>query len=122
MKMTNFEIYNAARAVAEAFQDDTQYLPIKINFYIQKNKTTLVALAQAIEEARYTIIRNYGIFDEENNQFTIPEENIDTAQKELADLFELEQEVEIYKVNIDSFPDSVTLTTGQMSAIMFMIN
>jgi hypothetical protein len=40
----------------------------------------------------------------------------------LDELLQLEQEVQIYKVNIDSFPDDIILTTGQMEALMFMIN
>jgi hypothetical protein len=42
--------------------------------------------------------------------------------KELNDLLGLEQEVNIYTVSIDSFGDELTLTTGQMEALMFMID
>ena len=46
--MTNLEIYTTAAAIAESFTDDTMYLPAKLNFYIQKNRATIAALAIGI--------------------------------------------------------------------------
>lgn len=122
MKMTNNEIYSHANQLMEAFQDGSQKLPIKVNFYLQKNKATLVALAQDIEKSRIEIAETYGILDTESNQYTIPSEKIADAAKELEDLFGLEQEVQIYTINIDSLNDELAMTTAQMEAIMFMID
>lgn len=122
MKLTNQEIYNYALDLNTAFNDDTQKLPIKINFYLQKNKSTLLTAAQDIETSRMSIINSYGAYDEESEQYVIPKENVEAAQNELNDLFALEQEVNIYKINIDNLSDDITLTTGQMEAIMFMID
>ena len=120
--MTNFEIYNTAKALGEAFTDGSQYLPIKVNFFIQKNKSTLVTLAQDIDNSRIAIVKNYGTIDAEQNQFVVPEDKIEAANAELMDLFNIEQEVDIKKVSIDSFPDDINLTTAQMEALMFMID
>lgn len=123
MKMTNTDIYTYAMKLAESFTDDTQRLPVKVNFYLQKNKSLLISLAQDIETSRMEIIRNYGAPSEENEgQYIIPADKVTEAQKELSDLLALEQEVTIYKINIDSIPDDLALTTGQMDAIMFMID
>lgn len=122
MKLTNKQIYDYAIALMEAFQDNTQKLPIKINFYLQKNKKILLELGQDIESSRMEIIREYGILDKETNQYIIPSEKIEAANKELADLLELEQEVNLYIINIDNLSDDYSLTTGQMEAIMFMID
>ena len=122
MTMTNFEIYNIAKAMGDAFQDGTQYLPVKVNFFIQKNKATLMALAQDIDNSRIEIVKNYGTMDEESNQFIVPEDKVEAANAELMDLFNIEQEVEIRKVSIDSFPEDINLTTAQMEALMFMID
>ena len=122
MKMTNFEIYNIAKAMGEAFTDGTQYLPVKVNFFIQKNKSTLLTLAQDIDNSRIAIVKNYGTMDEEANQFIVPEDKIEVANAELMDLFNIEQEVDIRKVSIDSFPEDINLTTAQMEALMFMID
>ena len=121
MKLTNNEIYLYTKKIAEAFDNKDQKLPIKINFYLQKNKNTLVQLAQDIEQSRLLIAKNYGDLDEEKQQYTISPENMDIVTKELNDLFNLEQDVQIYTVKIDQFDDDLTITTAQMEALMFMI-
>lgn len=122
MKLTNQKIYNYALGLNSAFVDNSQRLPVKVNFYLQKNKTILTDLAQDIESARMDIVRNYGTPSEDGMQFIIPKDKVEEAQKELNDLFALEQDVNIYTINIDSLSDDLTLTTGQMEAIMFMID
>ena len=121
MILTNNEIYNYASDLFEAFQDNNQRLPIKINFYLQKNKKTLLELSQDIEKSRIEIAKHYGVFDPETNKYNIPNEKLTIVNQELNDLFNLEQEVNIYKVNINNLSDDFDLTTAQMEAIMFMI-
>lgn len=122
MVLTNNEIYTYTRQLMEAFQDGEQKLPIKINFYLQKNKNTLLALAQDIEKSRLEIAQNFGELDETGTQYQIPAEKLAEASKELDDLFNLEQDVAIAKISVDSLSDDLTLTTAQMEAIMFMID
>ena len=122
MKLTNNEIYIYAQNLMMAFEDKEQKLPIKISFYLQKNKNTLLQLAQDIEQSRLEIARSYGELDEESSQYIIPPEKMEEASQELNDLFNLEQDVQIYTINIDSFGDDLTITTAQMEAIMFMID
>lgn len=121
MILTNNEIYNYASDLFEAFQDNNQRLPIKINFYLQKNKKTLLELSQDIEKSRIEIAKHYGVFDPETSKYNIPNEKLTAVNQELNDLFNLEQEVNIYKVNINNLSDDFDLTTAQMEAIMFMI-
>ena len=52
--------------------------------------------------------------------YDIPQENISLASVKLRDLFNLTQDVNIYKVSLDAFGD-VDLTAGQMQALLFMI-
>lgn len=120
--MTNSEIYNIATILGKAFEDEKQILPVKVNFYMQKNRATLMALAQEIEKARVEILQKHGTLNEETNQFEFTNEVAEIVIKELNDLLGLEQEVNIYTVNIDNFGDELTLTTGQMEALMFMID
>ena len=122
MTLTNNEIYMYAKNLTEAFNDKDQKLPVKINFYLQKNKNTLMELAIAIEAARLEIVKNYGNLDENSQQYIIAPDKIEEVNKELIDLLALEQEVQIYTVNIDNFSDDLSLTTAQMEAIMFMID
>lgn len=121
MKMTNNEIYMHANALMNAFTDADQKLPIKVSFYLQKNKTTLIALAQDIEKSRIEIAQNYGELNETGDQYVIAADKMEAAAKELEDLFGLEQEVNIYKINIDSLSDDLVMTSAQMEALMFMI-
>ena len=120
--MTNSEIYNIATILGKAFEDEKQVLPVKVNFYMQKNRATLMALAQEIEKARVEILQKHGTLNEETNQFEFANDVAQTVVQELNDLLSLEQDVNIYTVNIDSFGDELTLTTGQMEALMFMID
>ena len=122
MIMTNNEIYTHARRLLEAFQDGEQKLPIKIGFYLQKNKNTLTTLAQDIEKARIDIAQAHGELDEAGEQYIIPADKMAIVNKELEDLFNLEQEVTIHKVNIDSLSDDFVLSAAQMEALMFMID
>lgn len=122
MKFTNNEIYNLATRLNEAFQDANQHLPIKLNFFLQKNKKTLLEFAQEIEESRMEILRTYGEIDEESGNLHIPEDKIAAANKEIIDLLSLEQEVAIKTVQFEDIPEDISLTTGQMEAIIFMID
>ncbi len=122
MKLTNQQIYTYALNLNEAFKDNTQRLPIKFNFYLQKNKNTLIALAQDIEESRLNIIKFYGQPSEDGEKFNITHDKIGEAQNELNDLLKLEQEVTIYTIPMTSLTDDISLTTGQMEAILFMID
>lgn len=121
MKLTNRKIYEYALMLAEAFKDNEQKLPIKINFYLQKNKATLIELGQGIEQAREELIQAHGERTEDGSQYVIPKEKISIVQSELEDLLNLEQDVNIYTVSIDSLNNDLMLSTAQMEALMFMI-
>lgn len=121
MKLTNNEIYNYATKLASEFKDTKQVLPVKINFYLQKNKKLLLELAQDIEQARMQIAQAYGKYNEETQNYSIDPERVAEANKELNDLFTLEQDVNICMINFANIDDNLSLTTGQMEAMMFMI-
>lgn len=120
MLLTNQQIYNYTQALSNAFQNTTLNLPVKVNFYLQKNMRTLHSLAQDIEVARMEIAQRYGELQSESS-YIIPQEKIAEANQELTDLFALEQEVQIYMINLNSFKEDQCLTLEQMEAIMFMI-
>lgn len=121
MLMKNSEIYNTVMKITEAFGNENIYLPMKLNFYLQKNKRTLIDLSKDIEESRLKIAQEYGILSEDGTIFNIPEDKVAEASKELSDLFDLEQEVNIYTISADIIPNDIKLTTSQMEAMLFMI-
>lgn len=117
--MSNIDIYNTASMLLEAFKDEMS-LPVKVNFYLQKNMNGIVEMAKEIDKTRMEIIEKYGELDEESGNYTFKEDVIDTVNKELADLFSLEQDVKINQIELDWF-GSVELSSAQMAAIMYMI-
>lgn len=118
--MTNLEIYNIANNLLSAFDDNSQKLPVKVNFFLQKNKKTLMTLAQEIEEARFNIANTYGTQTEEGN-YAIEADKIEKAQAELNQLFNIDQDINIMKINYNDLDPDMELTTAQMEALMFMI-
>ena len=117
-KMNNGMIYQYALALNEALNDNDLQMPVAVLFSIEKNKQTLMAIAQDVEKYRMDIIKKYG--EEVDGNYNVPQDKIEIANKELQDLFSIEQEVNIYKFNIEDLGD-IKLTSNQMNAILFMI-
>ena len=118
MKMNNGMIYQYVLALNEALDDNDLPMPVAVIFSIEKNKQTLMAVAQDVEKYRMDIIKKYG--EEIDGNYNVPQDKIEIANKELQDLFSIEQEVNIYKFNIEDLGD-IKLTANQMNAILFMI-
>ena len=118
--MKNSEIYSLGNALLEYMQEELA-LPVKIKFYLQKNMNKVISLAREIEQSRTEILNKYGTLNEDGTSYHFEDDKIAEAQKELNDLFELEQEVKVNMLELDWF-DSVELSNEQVNAIMFMIN
>ena len=118
--LTNNKIYNYADGLMKNFSNQNLKLPIKINFYLQKNQLELLTLAQEIEKQRIDIIQEYGTLNEETQNYNVPNDKIDEVTKKINELFDLTQEVKIYKVKLKDF-GNLELTSGQMQALLFMI-
>ena len=117
--MTNLEIYTIANSFAEAFTDDSMYLPAKLNFYIQKNRSLMASLSTDIEKARDNIVLHYGEPTEDGG-YQIPPERVSEANDELNELLTVEQEVTVYTISLDAL-DGIDLTAKQMQVLLFMI-
>lgn len=120
MKFNNNEIYQIANTLTKTFNNLDIYIPAKANFFIQKNISILAAAAQEIEKSRLEIAKHYGILDEENQQYKIPEDKIEEASKELEELFSIEQDLDIKTFSIEALGNA-EFTSAQMQAMMFMI-
>lgn len=118
MQLRNQQIYDAAIKLA-SFEIEGK-IPVKINFFLQKNIQTLAAAGEEIEKARQKVISEFGQINEEGTHFIVPPEKLNEAQQELNDLFGLEQELNIHTFKLDDF-EGINLTYQQLSAIMFMI-
>ena len=121
MILKNKDIIEYYEVLSTGFKDNTKYLPAKISFIIQKNIKMLKELSEEIYSARNNIIQNYGIQDEEDkDSFIIPKEFQEITQKELDDLIEMEQEVNILKLKFSDI-ENLEFTMNQMEALIFMI-
>lgn len=116
---TNNQIYKIATIISEnPFKNDT-YIPIKFNFYIQRNIEAMLQEYQKIEKHRNDIFKHYGTMT--GDQFTIPQEKIEEVNKELESLGEIKQEVNITMIPLSAI-EELSLTTGELKSIMFMID
>lgn len=119
--MTNAEIYSHANNLLSAFEDIADLsLPVKVHFYFQKNTNTLIEMAQELEKSRNAIMDKYGTLDEETQSYKFEEDKLEQANRDINDLFSVEQEVAINVIPLEWF-DSVNFTAKQVSAFSFML-
>lgn len=117
--MTNYQIYEYAQRLS-AFNHCDIKMPVRINFYLQKNIQMIKQAAEEIEQMRLNIGAQFGAINIEQNGYDIPQENIAEVNREIQDLFNLEQDIPIHIFKLSDF-DGIELTYQQMSAIMFMV-
>lgn len=121
MKMTNNEIYTFAIALQKEFSlDSPLVIPVKVNFYLQKNINLLLGLAKEIETLRLNLGVKYGELNSETSSYHIPEDKRGIVQEELAALGSLEQEVTLYTFKLKDI-ENLELTIKQMNLLMNMI-
>lgn len=121
MLYTNEELYLILNNLNEQIFSQTDLIfPVKINFYIQKNKNLLIPLVQEIEDTRIKIVSANGTLNEETNQYSIDPDKMPIVIDELNKLFAIQQEVNFYQCELKDLGD-VLLTMQQMDALMFMI-
>lgn len=121
MLYTNEELYLILNNLNEQiFSQADLIFPVKINFYIQKNKNLLIPLVQEIEDTRIKIVSANGTLNEETNQYSIDPDKMPIVIDELNKLFAIQQEVNFYQCELKDLGD-VPLTMQQMDALMFMI-
>lgn len=118
--MTQEEIYQIASNFMNYFNDNENKMSVAIAYAIQKNKQTLVTIAQEIEQNRHIILTRYGTLQEDGN-FFIPKEAIAEANSELQKLLQIQEEVKIYTLTLEEL-QSTQLTMSQMNTLMFMID
>lgn len=120
MKFTNMELYEQAQQLMHVFDNENLYIPAKANFYIQKNIKLIIDAGEEIEQARIQIAQHYGTLDQQKNQYIVPPDKIEEANKEIQDLFSIEQNLDIKTIKIEDLGNT-ELTPKQMQALMFMI-
>ncbi len=115
--MSNLVIYNKANALLQEFsQLEDMILPVKVHFYLQKNMEKIVSMAQELEKQRMAIIEKYNITSETKQE----SEALEQANKDIEELFSLEQEVKVYMLPLE-WLEEVELNSKQVQAFSFML-
>jgi hypothetical protein len=79
MIVTNSQIYFYANNLMTNFVTNELKLPIKINFYLIKNKNLLIQLAQELDKNRADILNHYGVLSDDKTSYIIPPEKVEAA-------------------------------------------
>lgn len=122
-QFTNREILSYAESLSQIFLNPEKdiELPIKTNFYLQKNIKAFTKAAQEIDESRLAIGEKYGEYNFDENCYEIRDKDQRLlAQQDLKNLLSLDQVLEIYTVSLDDLQDT-QLTVAQLNAMLFMI-
>ena len=119
MVLNNLEILEKAQAL-DLFSKNNMKLPVRVNFFLQKNIRLILDAAYEIEQTKMSIAAQYGTLNEAKNGYDISPENRKIVEQELADLFNLEQDIPIHILKLENF-EGLEFTYQQMSAIMYMI-
>ena len=122
MILSNGFIFEYTQRLAEVINDDKVRFPARVNYTIQKNFNTLLALFNEINKQRMLTCQEYstGTTEEGNYLFEDAEKRA-SAEKELSDLLADTQDVAIKKFSIDAI-ENIDLTSKQMDTLMLMIN
>ena len=104
-------------------------LPVKVSYAISKNISKLNSELKTFYSQRQLLIDKYCERDEEGNKIAddkgnihIAAEHLETWGKEIEELLDIENEVDIHKFKLECFENyNIKLTPSQMSAINYMI-
>ena len=93
---------------------------ISIGYIMIKNKITLEPLVNAIYDMRRDIALEYSIGEEENGNVKIPKEKAEEVTQKLKELMDIENEVDLIQISIDSLKNA-ELTLEDTMGLMYML-
>ena len=97
-------------------------MPAKISYLIQYNMQQFEKRYNLIEKERMNIGKKYGKLDESGNYNILPE-NMEKAQKELDQLAEIEDMIDIHYIPLSELEkENMNLSLKQIRFLMFMID
>lgn len=122
-KFSNEEIYQYINNYKEIFsKEEDVFLPAKISYLIQYNMQQFEKRYNLIEKERMNVGKKYGKLDESGNYNILPE-NMEKAQKELDQLAEIEDMIDIHYIPLSELEkENMNLSLKQIRFLMFMID
>lgn len=119
--MSNKDIYINTQALSKYFgAKEAVTLPTMVNYAIQKNLKNLTDSYEVIDKIRISIGMKYGVKVDGEDTYKIIPEKLEIAQKELEQLLEVEQLIEVRMIKLEDLKN-IQLSSAQMQALLFMI-
>lgn len=124
MKLSNEKILNDAAKLSEISQ---KMLPVKASYAIAKNIAKLDVELKIYNAERNKLIEKYSQKDEqgkpivvENNQVKLQEECLEDWSRDIKELLEIENDIDIQKFSINVLKDR-DMTPAELVLIDYMI-
>ena len=124
MKLSNRRIVEETQIISKVSQKE---LPVKVSYAIAKNIGKIQSELKVYNAQKEKLIEKYAEKDEqgkvkvsEQNQLTIIPENIDSWNKDLNELLDIENEIDIHKFSF-SLLEGYNISPAELMAIDYMI-
>lgn len=125
MKLSNERIVNDANVLGAISQKN---LPIKVSYAIAKNIAKIEAEIKVYNKERQKLIEKYSVKDEEgkplieDNSIKIAPEHIEDWNRDIKELLEIENEIDIHKIQLHTLINSnCDFTPAELMLIDYMI-
>ena len=112
--MTNKDILKVYSGIQELI-DSKVPLNIKTGYLLAKNKRLLEPFAEAVEEQQLKLYKKYG--HEEKDGIKVENKDVPALQRELKELFDIENIINISKIPIQNFEDN-TVDVGILEKLI----
>lgn len=122
MKLSNEKLVNSIGVLSKLTNME---LPIKLSYAISKNITKIDRELTTYNKERQKLIEKYGEKDEECNlktkeDGTINILDIDSFNKDLKEILEIETEVDIHLIDLEKVDADINITPGELMGIDYM--
>lgn len=126
VKLSNEKLVNSVQTLNILTQ---QQLPITISYAISKNIAKIEAELKIYNAEKQKLIEKYSVKDEngktkvgEDGIIKIADEYIENWNKDIAELFAIENEIDIHQISISKLENSnFSIAPNQLRAIDYMI-
>ncbi|WP_099346038.1 hypothetical protein [Clostridium tertium] len=122
MKLSNEKLVNSIGVLSKLTNME---LPIKLSYAISKNITKIDRELVVYNKERQKLIEKYGEKDEESKlktkeDGTINILDIDSFNKDLKEILEIETEVDIHLIDLEKVDADINITPGEIMLVDYM--
>lgn len=122
MKIKNEVLVNSIGVLSKLTNME---LPIKLSYALSKNITKIDRELEVYNKERQKLIEKYGEKDNEGKlktkeDGTINILDIDSFNKDLKEILEIETEVDIHLIDLESINTDINITPGELMVIDYM--